>query len=229
MKGATQTIVARYSFVNEFIRDFSFRKACFVLVCIFFWPITLIYILCVYIPLIALRKLNLHLFRLYEQIRSRPELTLAMEISYKKSEFVRSFVIHISALQNTACRMWKTVTKTSFSMVLAWCLQIFLEILTAWNDKEKSQELLSSRLIREKNKREMSLTDLSELLAYEEMEDVYQQDLSRRVMRKVMHHYIPSNPFKATVLVHSAGPASVYGEEIVESHISKRREQEAIR
>lgn len=213
------------SIVAYFLRGFSPRNMCFVAICLFFWPITLTYLVCVYIPLLLLWNLKCYTILLCDDLLARPEIAVAMEIFYRKSEYVRSFVIHISALQFTAYRMWQMLKKTRFSKVLAWCLQIVLEILTAWNDNEKGEKHLTSRTIGGRAKRNVSLTNLSELLEYEELEDVYHQDLSRRVMRKVMHHSIPSNPFKATVLVHSAGPTSAYEKEDHDLLMSKRREQ----
>lgn len=217
------------SIVAYFLRGFSPRNMCFVAICLFFWPITLTYLVCVYIPLLLLWNLKCYTILLCDDLLARPEIAVAMEIFYRKSEYVRSFVIHISALQFTAYRMWQMLKKTRFSKVLAWCLQIVLEILTAWNDNEKGEKHLTSRTIGGRVKRNVSLTNLSELLEYEELEDVYHQDLSRRVMRKVMHHSIPSNPFKATVLVHSAGPTSAYEKEDHDLLMSKRREQAIVR
>jgi hypothetical protein len=54
------------------------------------------------------------------------------------------------------------------------------------------------------NERTLSLTELTELLRYEELVDEgddYNKDVERR-MKRIMHRYVPARPFKATIRIH---------------------------
>ena len=63
-------------------------------------------------------------------------------------------------------------------------------------------------------KKSLSLTELSELLAYEELEDDADNIAeSSRKKRRSMHHQIPTNPFRATIRVHRQGSSSECGED----------------
>ena len=113
----------------------------------------------------------------------------------------RRLAIHLTALSATASTIVETIRNTSASEALQWLLQTWLDILTVCNNQHGESFNMMGGL----EHKNLSLTDISELLAYEELEDTQEKNLSNNVMRKVMHNYIPSNPFKATVKIHSAG------------------------
>ena len=106
--------------------------------------------------------------------------------------------IHLAALSATASTIVENIRNTTPSEALQWLLQTWLDILTVCNNHHDESVKVGGL------QHNLSLADVSELLAYEELEDAQEKNLSRHVMRKVMHNYIPCNPFKATVKIPSA-------------------------
>jgi hypothetical protein len=99
-------------------------------------------------------------------------------------------VIHCSALFQTVSRLYDSIINEKMSVLIRISFQTILEIILSWVSPSSYRE------------REVSLTDLSELLNYEELEDENPPEVAaQRRMRRVMHHYVPSNPFRATIRV----------------------------
>ena len=163
-------------FVNvlkEF-KSFILKNFFIIFIALFFWPLTILFFFNIYIPI-----------KVFYYVISYPHVNLALEISSRKSNLVRKLLIHISALYKVALSIWEQIAHTKASVFLAWALQLCLEIVTVWNDREHRDDLLIVKNNLKDNK--LSISDLSELLAYEELEDIYQQDLSKKIMKKVFY------------------------------------------
>ena len=152
----------------------------FLAVCTIFWPLAIFYVTIIYFPLLVI-----------EWIRSSMHVALIFEVVCRKSELIRKLVIHLSVLYIVASNILDKMRNTKSSEILTSLLQICIEIINAWN---KPQENL---------KKSLSLSELTELVEYEEFEDELQQAVSKhKRMRKLMHHYIPTNLFRARVRVY---------------------------
>jgi hypothetical protein len=115
---------------------------------------------------------------------------LIVHVSAKKSSNIRQMYIHFTALYQTLSRLYHSIMHEKLSVLILISFQTILEIVLSWISPSRYRE------------REVSLADLSELLNYEELEDENPPEIStQRRMRRVMHHYVPPNPFRATIRV----------------------------
>ena len=93
--------------------------------------------------------------------------------------------VHVKSLY-----LFELVMNTKISYILDMIVKKIVALVLSWN----GTPVISKSI---------SITELSELLSYEEIDDdlsVNEAPLERR-MKRVMHNYIPPKPFKATVRI----------------------------
>jgi len=108
----------------------------------------------------------------------------------RRSEHARQFLRHTSALFDICRRIGGIFLTTKFSELLLIFLQSIFEAFSSWSAPKSSRE-----------KETLSYAELSELLSYEESEEILSSPSSQRKMKQSMHHFVPPNPFRATVRV----------------------------
>ena len=102
----------------------------------------------------------------------------------------RQMAIHLAALSSSLHRICVSVVNVKISELLLNLLQAVFEVFSSWTSAGAAQS---------KQDRSLSLRELNDLLAYEELDDA-SADLdhtAQRKMRSMMHHYVPANPFRA--------------------------------
>lgn len=118
----------------------------------------------------------------------------------RKNRTARKLIIHITEIVKLGERIWEKARTATLWDIIAFIGSFLIDVLRSWLVPPK--ELDKSR----------SIIELSELLAYEEtisnlkdgssLQQQQQQQEERRA-RKYMHHYVPFNPFKATIKLHT--------------------------
>ncbi len=94
------------------------HKSLIIVLVFLFWPITLIYLLNVLLPWHILKHLSKsHYFFIF------------FEICYRRSESMRKFAIHISALFKLIITSWDKLKTMKLSEVAVWLLQTLLEVI----------------------------------------------------------------------------------------------------
>jgi hypothetical protein len=112
------------------------------------------------------------------------------KIFARRSNHCRFLVIHVSEILQIINKFWNKAISLSLRDLADLATQTIGEILFSWGSAAS------------KEARNLSITELSELLAYEEFttdEQLPENAQNLRRMQKVMHRYVPLNPFKATV------------------------------
>jgi len=133
-------------------------------------------------------------------------LALFLTVLCRRSKHAKQIAMHLAAMGDALRRMTKTHRAAKVGDLLRVCQQIAVEFVQS----VRRQAVPSSKDPRRKGGKHVggmaaatarSIAELTELLAYEEVDEPAATELSgaRQRAHRVMHHVIPTNPFRATV------------------------------
>ena len=109
----------------------------------------------------------------------------------RRSKHAKQIVLYLAAMGNALRRM----THTHRAAKVGDLLRIAVEFLKSFRNPSADDPHTRRKM------KTRSIAELTELLAYEEMDEPAAAELSgtRQRAHRVMHHVIPTNPFRATV------------------------------
>ena len=116
--------------------------------------------------------------------------------SDQNSQQVRRAMLHVLRLLDIASTMYYNIMHTTLYELFIILLQTVVTIILSWISPSSYDYTDGS----------LSITELAELLSYEELDDAEGAELAERRMKRVMHNYVPSKPFKATIRVRTVQP-----------------------
>ena len=120
-------------------------------------------------------------------------LILFLQVICRRSKHAKKLLILVSALLETLSSISKKLKTTKLGDLLQVSRQMVADLIQSLRNPSAKD--------RRKNKHSLSITELTELLAYEEVDEPSMEmtGTSRQRAHRVMHHVIPTNPFRATV------------------------------
>jgi len=121
---------------------------------------------------------------------------VVLQVSSRRSSSFKRLIKHYIAFHKTIINIIRKIRRSSLSELTEWILTTIFEVVfTIFDESEESLY-------------DMRLGDplhFAELIGYMEMEEQHcpQQRRRDKHMRHLMHHHVPSHPFRASVRVHS--------------------------
>jgi hypothetical protein len=153
-----------------------------------FWPLTIVYAMYLRLPLLMAAHVGNHLI-------------LFLQVACRRSELFRKLVKQVYSLIILAMTIFHVVTTTKLSDIAASLGSTVAEVVRLWLSPPNQQQQRKPR----------SLTELVELLEYDEVDDMMvEQDskasnnhLALRPSTKKRSSMIPKSLFRAKIRVHS--------------------------
>ena len=119
-------------------------------------------------------------------------VVVLLQVLCRRSKHAKEVLIHVSALMETLSSMLHKVKQTKLGDMLRVVRQMVADLVQSLRNPG-AKDLHTRRKIKS-----LSIAELAELLAYEELDEPAPEINKQRVHR-VMHRDIPTNPFRATV------------------------------
>lgn len=130
----------------------------------------------------------------------------ALTMFCEKNETARNLLHRFTVLFATVLETWRSLSQCTFKEIFYQALEKLIDTLKEilYQGIEKLIDILRSWILPpnqpEPVKRSRTLTELSELMSYSECPPSPQSDsLQYARIRRSMHHYVPIQPFKATI------------------------------
>jgi hypothetical protein len=117
-------------------------------------------------------------------------IVLFLEVVARRSYHAKRLLIHISALLEIFSSFYDQIITTKLSVLIEHLAQTFCDLVASFWSRPASNPKPNSSFV----------TEYHDLLVYEEFEDEFPSEIyARQKIHRVMHNYIPTNLFKATV------------------------------
>ena len=118
---------------------------------------------------------------------------VVLQVSSRRSSSFKRLIKHYIAFHKTIINIIRKIRRTSLSELTEWILATIYEVVfTIFDESDDSLYDVANPL------------QFAELIGYIEVDEPHNMQLRKRDhrMRLLMHHHVPSRPFRASVRVH---------------------------